>query len=385
MPDPNRYYSTQPHGLADDDRLGRPFGATSGFHDDRPPTPFGLDDERVLLAGPPVNINKWKKYYDKAKKIKDYYERAKKLIDPETRPLALFDELFNLAVGKLVDLFGKGIKDHPFFKYHETHFKVLRQALKDVGTLDAAENALEAAEETVAKMQKESHKIFEEGQRSAKGREHLKGYDRIKEIRLSIWNQVQRKSYDVLGVDIHGKGLLWHEYLLQLKWEIMEDSLGPHDTMSHDDLQEEIDVIQNEFIPGFMDWIESDCDRAVDIALELAGRLAVLSAYMVAVERYLDVYEKKLKELAKSSAIGEIMADNKRKEEQLRFKSLMPGADRVRKNAREIVQKGSGSKEVSRWIAFAAECRSGDILLYNPDWDLQWPWDTVKEYPLGEE
>ena len=81
---------------------------------------------------------KYKTVYDKGKKWVDRLARFRKVLNEETRPAQVFEEGLNL-VKYVLEKILKGATKHPYWKLHEAHFKILKQAIQATTSVEMAQ------------------------------------------------------------------------------------------------------------------------------------------------------------------------------------------------------------------------------------------------------
>lgn len=129
---------------------------------------------------------KFKKVYDKGKKWVDRLDRLKKVLNEETRPAQVFQEGLNLVEFVLEKIL-KGATKHPYWKLHEAHFKILKQAIQATTSVEMAQQDQEKAISIAREITERAKWANEEF--------NLKnGKGRAGELR-SIYNQIVMASY----------------------------------------------------------------------------------------------------------------------------------------------------------------------------------------------
>ena len=316
-----------------------------------------LKDARKRYRSTKAKYDKVKVQYDNVRgkydKFKEYYDLVNNLLNEDTRGSTIAQESVNMAIKLGERMMGRTLANHPYFKYHEQHLKMLWSAIEAADTAANARAALEEAIEMVDRVRKESQALSR------------KYNPKYAHLRARVASKVS------------GHPFYWHKYLRDL-------SRYRFDHSNRQDIYHECYFVMTEKVVPMMYALTPEIAEIKKSANTVLIEYGAVMAYSRSIQVLADKYRNKVSGLQDSGkSIGVVMGKGEERRRNLEKASAL-GNPRSKANQARLdpVKAARDAMKTARrcasdWMFFAELARGIHILMVGVPGGAMFPWEMA--------
>ena len=296
---------------------------------------------------------KYKKFKDPCDKFQEYFDLANRLLDEDKRDAAIYEQSFKALMSAGEKILGRSISSHPYFKYHEQHFKVLWSTVEARSTVDNARASLDKAVKIVAQVRNEAYGI----------KKYYREYNNL---------------HDKIASKLRGEPYGWHAYVKSLRRQRFSG-------MSKEDVAQECyDVM--ELVTKMLYTVSPEVKRIRQIANQVLLEYAAVVGYGRMIHSLMGDYLKKVHGLINSGKTVNVVLGRgeirRRQWEQAKGLGIS-GGSRKTKDRRDPTHAAGEAIKVARrcasdWTDFGERSKTLSILMVNIPGGGEFPWDLAR-------